>query len=244
MKNILTEHLSELIINLVNCPYESSYLLWREEVLTFLAIAINDESRFIFDRESASQYDGEDWQKIRSRAIGALRGIIVNSSNQVQNSNNETEQKKVELSTKEVFIVHGHDAELKETSARYVEKLGLHPIILHEKPNSGSTIIEKFEQHADVPFAIILLTPDDVGGEKDNELKPRARQNVIFEFGYFIGKLGRNRVCALHKGDVELPSDYDGVLYIKVDSEGAWKQKLAQEMVEAKLTIDLKGILQ
>ena len=101
--------------------------------------------------------------------------------------------------------------------ARFLEKLGLQPIILHEQPNSGRTIIEKFETYSsDISFAIVLLTPDDIGGinENDQEQQPRARQNVIMELGYFMGRLGRTRVCALHKGGVELPSDYQGVVYI------------------------------
>jgi predicted nucleotide-binding protein len=102
---------------------------------------------------------------------------------------------------KRVFIVHGHASEAKESLARFLERVGLEPIILHEQPNSGRTIIEKFEVYADVGFAVVLLTPDDVGAPKDapTELKPRARQNVIAELGYFYGKLSRHRVCALYK---------------------------------------------
>lgn len=120
-------------------------------------------------------------------------------------------------------------------------------MILHEQPNQGRTIIEKFEvSSSDVAFAVVLLTPDDVGGIKEDppNLQLRARQNVILELGYFLGRLGRTRVCALHRGGVELPSDYQGVLYIEFDSAGAWRAKLAQEFVEAKLTINLQGLIQ
>jgi predicted nucleotide-binding protein len=91
----------------------------------------------------------------------------------------------------------------------------------------------------------VLLTPDDIGSaaNKPSDLKARARQNVIMELGYFMGRLGRFRVCALHKGSVELPSDYQGVLYIELDPAGAWKAKLAQEFVQAKLPIELSGLL-
>ena len=101
-------------------------------------------------------------------------------------------------SPNKIFVIHGHDESARETVARFLEKLALEPIILHEQPNKGRTIIEKFEDYADVGFAVVLLTPDDVGAIKDREadLRPRARQNVVFEFGYFIGKLGRERVCA------------------------------------------------
>jgi len=140
----------------------------------------------------------------------------------------------------DIFIVHGRDAEAKETVARYVEKLGLNAIILHEIPNIGRTIIEKFEDHSNVGFAVVLLTPDDLGIAKDKreELKPRARQNVIFELGYFIGKLGRRRVCVLHKENVEIPSDYEGILYVEMDKGGGWKQKLVREMIEVGIKID------
>ncbi len=147
--------------------------------------------------------------------------------------------------TNEIFIVHGRDNETKETIARFLERLDIKPVILHEQPNQGRTIIEKFEQHAQVGFAVALLTPDDVGAfqEDAGNLKPRARQNVVFEFGYFIGRLGRNRVCALTKGDVEIPSDYDGVVYIPLDDAGGWKIKLVKELQGAGIDVDANRAL-
>ena len=108
--------------------------------------------------------------------------------------------------------------------------MALRPVVLHEQPNEGRTIIEKFEDFAHVGFAVVLLTPDDTGRLQDDagEYRPRARQNVIFEFGYFIGKLGRERVCALVQGDLERPSDYDGVLYIQLDDSEGWKMRLVR----------------
>jgi len=148
--------------------------------------------------------------------------------------------------TREVFVVHGHDGEAKESVARFLEKLGLDVIILHEQPNQGRTIIEKFEiSSKNVAFAVVLLTPDDLGYgvDKPEKLEPRARQNVILELGYFLGRLGRTRVCALYKGGVELPSDFQGVVYIELDPAGAWRTKLAQELLGAKITIKLEGLL-
>lgn len=144
----------------------------------------------------------------------------------------------------DIFIVHGHDEAAKESVARFVEKLGIEAIILHEQPNAGRTIIEKFEDHSNVGFAIVLLTPDDIGAPKDrtNETKPRARQNVILELGYFMGKLGRGRVCALYKEGVEIPSDYQGVLYIPMDSAGAWRMALAKEIKNAGIDVDLNKL--
>ena len=145
-----------------------------------------------------------------------------------------------------VFIIHGRDDGRKETVARFISQLGLNPIILHEQPNQGQTIIEKFERHAEVAFAIALLTPDDTGGLAGEEQshKPRARQNVIFEFGYFMGKLGRHRVCALKEENVEIPSDYDGVLYISLDAFGAWKMELAKELKNVGFEVDMNRVLE
>ncbi|HEX3697630.1 MAG TPA: nucleotide-binding protein [Polyangia bacterium] len=122
--------------------------------------------------------------------------------------------------TRRVFVVHGHDEEAKLATARFLEKLQLDPVVLSEQPNEGRTIIEKFEHHADVSYAIVLLTPDDVGApeEAPDVLRPRARQNVMLELGYFIGRLGRSRDCALYKDGVELPSDLHGVLYVQMDA--------------------------
>lgn len=126
-------------------------------------------------------------------------------------------------SSREVFIVHGRDDAAKESVARCLERLALKATVLHEQPNKGRTIIEKFVDHSDVGFAVVLLTPDDVGAVANAQanLKPRARQNVILELGFFLGKLGRERVCTLYKEDLELPSDYDGVVYVRMDDAAA-----------------------
>ncbi len=146
--------------------------------------------------------------------------------------------------TKRVFIVHGRNERLQEKVARFVEKLGLEAVILHEQPNKGRTIIEKFIGHADVAYAVVLLTADDMGSlNGSTDLKPRARQNVIFELGYFFGRVGRDKVCALYEEGVEILSDYSGVLYVTLDANDAWKFKLAKEMKEAGLPIDLNRFI-
>lgn len=147
----------------------------------------------------------------------------------------------VNLSTSRVFIVHGHDEAARETTARFLERLGLEPVILHEQASGGRTIIEKLEHYSDVGYAVILLTPDDEGRKKslDEPYRDRARQNVILELGYFTGKLGRNRVCALHRGSVEIPTDYLGVLYVPLDEGGGWQLRLAKELKAAGFDIDM-----
>lgn len=150
------------------------------------------------------------------------------------------------ISTDQVFVVHGRDDGTREMVARFLEGLRLDPIILQEQPNEGRTIIEKFEDYADtVGFAVAICTPDDVGAlaAQPDKLKPRMRQNVVLELGYFAGKLGRNRVCALVKGKIEKPSDYDGVIYIDIDDGVGWKLELARELNAAGLTIDMNGLL-
>jgi hypothetical protein len=146
---------------------------------------------------------------------------------------------------KRVFVVHGHDHGLLNTVARFLEHLDLEPVILHEQASEGATIIEMLERHGRVDYAIVLLTPDDVGsavGSQDN-LEPRARQNVILELGFFLGVAGRSRVCALYVDGVELPSDYSGVLYVPVDKAGAWKTGLATELKAAGLPVDISGLV-
>lgn len=143
-----------------------------------------------------------------------------------------------------VFIVHGHDGEARESVARFLSNLGLNPIILHEQANQGRTVIEKVEAQSDVGFAVVLLTPDDLGKAKDaGELEPRARQNVLLELGYFIGKLGRAHVCTLKKGNVEIPSDFAGVVWQAMDMGGGWKQALGRELEAAGYEIDWNKVM-
>ncbi|HKO18402.1 MAG TPA: nucleotide-binding protein [Acidobacteriaceae bacterium] len=143
-----------------------------------------------------------------------------------------------------VFLVHGQDDAAREATARLLERLQLNAIILHEQASGGRTIIEKLEHYADVDFALVLLTPDDVGAAKADaaNLRPRARQNVVLELGLFIGCLGRAHVCALHKGDIELPSDFVSVVYVPMDDGGAWKYRVGKELIAAGFAVDLNRI--
>ena len=144
-----------------------------------------------------------------------------------------------------VLIVHGRNEEAKEKVARFLMKLQLEPVLLDEQAARGRTLIEKFETQWPVAFVVVLLTGDDVGGpaSEPRKLRPRARQNVIFELGFSIAKLNRERVCALYEEGVELPSDFHGVEYKPLDAAGAWKAKLARELHEAGLRFDPLRIL-
>ena len=143
---------------------------------------------------------------------------------------------------RKAFIVHGHEDGPREAVARFLERVGFEAVILHEQANQGRTIIEKIEAHGEVGFAVVLLTPDDVGGVKNGEMRPRARQNVILELGYFVARLGRSRVCALKVGDIEIPSDFYGVVYVPFDQNNGWKMALCKELKAAGFEIDLNRI--
>jgi predicted nucleotide-binding protein len=144
-----------------------------------------------------------------------------------------------------VFIVHGHDEARKHELFRVLHDItGTKPIILHEQPSGGRSILEKLEAYAgSAGFAVALLTADDLGRTQgvDDEA-PRARQNVVFEAGYFAGRLGRARVVLLHEAGVELPGDLDGIVYVPLDPAGAWKMKLAHEMASEGLAVDWSGL--
>jgi predicted nucleotide-binding protein len=135
---------------------------------------------------------------------------------------------------RKVFIVHGRDNEAKQEVSRFIENLGLDAIILHEQASSGMTIIEKIEKYSnDADFALVLYTACDLGrGVHESKIpaKNRARQNVVFEHGYLMAKLGRKNVCSLVKGDIETPNDISGVVYVELDSHGAWKIEVEKEL--------------
>lgn len=149
------------------------------------------------------------------------------------------------LNTRRVFVVHGRDEAAKDAVARFLSRLDLNPIILHEQPNQGRTIIEKFEAHSAVDYAVVIFTPDDVGHptNEPEKARPRARQNVVLELGFFLGSLGRQRICVLYKGDVEIPTDYNGVLYVPMDDNGAWRLSIAREMKNAGVAVDLNKVM-
>lgn len=151
----------------------------------------------------------------------------------LQNTHLDT-QKVVARKKRKVFIVHGRDNEAKQEVSRFIEKLGLEAIILHEQASAGMTIIEKIEYYSnDADFALVLYTACDHGrGVHESKVPPknRARQNVVFEHGYLMAKLGRENVCSLVKGDIETPNDISGVVYVSLDSLGAWKSEVTKEL--------------
>ena len=245
---------SEEIPNLKNLRHDSpEFEKWRRNTRVAITNTFGDKSSHIADFKNinfyalfASEYPSDQTAYLAGlESVASVLESMIEEIKEYWDDENQTPapsaiHKNKQINMDEVFVIHGRDDGAKQTVARFLETLGLEPVILHEQANLGRTIIEKFEEHAQVEFAVALLMPDDVGSLKGEETKlnPRARQNVIFEFGYFIGKLGRKRVCALVKGDVEKPSDYDGVLYIPWDDSGGWKMRLIEELKTAGFNID------
>lgn len=192
----------------------------------------------IFPVSPTERYMEDHRAKSLEKKIFAIDGLIELLRTEI----NARTEKPTKGKADTVFLVHGHEIGVKETVARYLERLNLKVVILHEQPNEGRTIIEKFVDYSDVGFAVVLLTADDQGGKINLPIEkqtPRARQNVILELGYFLGKLGRKRVCALYQEGVEIPSDYQGVLFLVLDDMGAWKLQLARELKAVGMQIDL-----
>ncbi|MGA2411558.1 MAG: nucleotide-binding protein, partial [Candidatus Binataceae bacterium] len=182
-----------------------------------------------------------------SRSAAILQGIINGFEEDLEFANPEPKgesEEPVRARSRRVFVVYGHDDGPRETVARFLERIGFEPIILHGQANRGRTVIEKVEAHSDVGFAVVLLTPDDEGCLKGKTPQPRPRQNVLLELGYFVGRLGRANVCALKVGDMELPSDLGGVVWENFDGTAAgWKLALARELKAVGFKIDANKVL-
>ncbi|MCG8918591.1 nucleotide-binding protein [Actinokineospora sp. PR83] len=145
----------------------------------------------------------------------------------------------------DIFLVHGHDDAKKHQVARFLRSLTKRePIVLHEQSSAGNTLIEKFEKYASsVAYAVVLATKDDLGKAKDEDvLKPRARQNVVFELGFFFGALGRAKVALVYEDGVENPGDVSGIAYVPLDESGAWKMYLAREIEQSGVGVEWSAV--
>jgi predicted nucleotide-binding protein len=192
----------------------------------------------IIAKKEAIKYKLESLNKLVEKA-DLLKSSVTPQIKSAISSNTSSD-----LDTTSIFIVHGHDATAENKVARFIEKLGFNPIILHEQASGGNTIMEKIELYANVGFGIVLYTPCDKGcknGEEHN-LQNRARQNVVFEHGYLIGRIGRSKVCALVKGDIEKPNDISGVVYVIMDEADGWHFTIAKELKKAGYEVDLNKL--
>jgi predicted nucleotide-binding protein len=174
------------------------------------------------------------------QAISGLQEDIADKEGRTRTEADTPPTTAPDAASRKVFLVHGHDDAAKNEVALFLRAIELDPIILHLRPNGGRHLLTKFTEESEgAGFAVVLMTPDDQGGPTDAiAQRPRSRQNVVFELGFFIGKLGPAKVAALLKGDVEKPSDFDGIAYIPFDSGGGWKQALARELHHAKVPLD------
>lgn len=228
----------------------SADLLWPDDLkqalgLTYLLICkFGEDPEYLFNFGHTFYYGGS---KINTNIQNVVRQLIIPFARDYTDyaMNLLTNQKPMLQSviSNKIFIVHGHDGEARETVARFLEKMGLQAIILNEQANQGNSVIEKVEANGDVGFAVVLLTPDDMGCSKGGEPKPRARQNVLLELGYFIGRLGRPKVCALKRGNLEIPSDFAGVVWEDMDGGSNWKLALARELRVAGYDVDMNKLL-
>ena len=235
-----------------------AFKVWKRSVRTALVKLFGQDSPTVRDFDKVSYFpvviaSGTSDSVYRRAFASGMRSAIAIIDASIQEvedygleslSTDSRTLSGVPLTTNGVFIVHGRDNGAKETVARFLEKLELNPIILHEQPDVGQTIVEKFERNADVGFAVVILTPDDVGAlaSASEDLQPRARQNVVFELGYFVGKIGRSRVCAMVRGKVEIPTDYLGIVYIQLEGD-EWKLRLVKELKEAGFDVDANKAL-
>jgi hypothetical protein len=235
-------------------PLQSNeYSSWELLTRNFLAKAFGTNSPNVSTVTDVGKYgafpmgaDESWWEDHRAESLATqvrkLEGLVELLETELQLQGGITPRASAGVLGHRIFLVHGHDEAVLHEVARFLERLKQDVIILREQANQGRTIVEKFETYADVGFAVVLLTPDDRGGPIEQPFDsqmPRARQNVILELGYFLGRLGRNRVCALYRDGVEIPSDYSGVLYVKLDDGGGWRLALAKELKAAELPVDM-----
>jgi len=222
---------------------EAMYHGWRTQVLNYLKSKLSEGNHYYTGFKSSVRA-GANYPSNVNKGIIILKNMIEDINNEILNITETSSIKEVvaKVKSNEIFIVHGHDNLALTQVARYLERLNFKPIILHEQSNSGRTIIEKIENYTNVGFAVVLYTQCDVGGKDRDNLQPRARQNVVFEHGYLIGKIGRNNVCALIKGTVEAPGDISGVVYTPMDDNEGWHFRLAKELKASGYTIDINQL--
>lgn len=255
---LLRKHLEDGEVLLASGGISSDdHSTWVMLAHNYLEKAFGQNSPNVTTVTSAGRYGsfpinaGEEWWE-RHRAdtlqsqIKKIKGLIELLTTEVALQHDHVVAAPSEKHGHKIFLVHGHDELALHETARFLEKLRQEVVLLREQPNQGRTIVEKFEEYAEVGFAIVLLTSDDRGGTKGSDpsnYHDRARQNVIFELGYFNGRIGRGRVCALYQPGVEIPSDYAGVLYVELDERGAWRLQVAKELRAAGLIVDMNDAL-
>ena len=215
------------------------YHKWYDSAIELFSIYFQSDDKS-FDMFISVDNSGNGFMLHKNFAY--LRGTYIVLSNRIKRNITDMNGKKLHNKNK-VFLIHGHNEAVREKVARVVEKLGLYAIILNEQPNKGETIIEKFEKNSsEAGFAIVLLTTDDEGKAKtEKEYRFRARQNVIFEMGYFMGRLSRSHVFILLEEGVEKPSDIGGIGYTPI--KDGWEKYLVKELRVCGYDVDANNLL-
>lgn len=255
-KKVFLDKIGKIILEILSlkgqAAFSSDFQLWRDKVETFLCHAFGDKMAQVADFTSISYFppiyaDGMETDGFFYSGLDRAETVLKNIRDEVEeyfpndavaiDAENPTY-------TQKVFIVHGHDEALKIKVESALYKLGFDPIVLRNQPNRFRTILEKFEDYADVGFAVVLLTSDDVGYDKTKPgtEKGRARQNVVLELGYFLGKLGRNRLMAISDPGVELPGDISGVVYTDPKNDAQWQVELVRELKAAGYDVDFNKL--
>ncbi|MDX6450666.1 MAG: hypothetical protein QOH16_715 [Gaiellaceae bacterium] len=218
---------------------------WTDRVAAYLRESWDSSVEQAFINRGRDPDRQIQWRTYRDRyavaleqRIDWLRGMVLEPSTSLRDGPS-SRVREMDEAAPPIFLVHGHDSARKDQVARFVERVtNREVIVLHEQPSRGLTIIEKFEAHGRAAgYAIALLTRDDLGrdGSGGPDLRSRARQNVVFELGFFVGVLGRSRVVVLIDPDVEKPSDISGLIYVTLADE--WRSLLAREMAAAGLPV-------
>ncbi|SEW31420.1 TIR domain-containing protein [[Clostridium] fimetarium] len=246
----LCDEIDDLIESCVT--YDTpEFVAWKTQVTRYLSkqFGVKSPEMTIFDKR---HFHPGSWTNDNQLIVACERDLKTTKlefttylEEMVTEDNNYTENKsnvKTKKVLNEVFIVHGHNGELKEAIARLIEKQNIVAIILNEQANQGKTIIEKFEAHSNVGAAIAIFTADDIGkANSETDYNSRARQNVAFEAGYFMGKLNRNRVVIIAEKGLELPSDLQGVVYTDKDN---WRVEVLKELKAIGFSIDFNKIFE
>jgi predicted nucleotide-binding protein len=227
--------------------------LWKDKTSVVLRRVLGDsnplyESFMTVKYHSSVLHSGmtnEDYRRYRVAGVKRAISILDAARLEVELSGGVPEAKGTPSVGSDIFIVHGRDDARKHEVARFLRALtAREPIILHEQANAGATLIEKFEKYASsTAYAVVIASADDFGGlAGSDEAKPRARQNVVFELGFFFGTLGRAKVALLYEDGIERPSDVDGIVYLPIDPTGSWKMLLAREIEAAGVGVDWKAL--
>ena len=224
-------------------PFDSPSARWQRDARVNIEAIFGKESNHLAEIKDCSEDDelGEldEFGDFIDPCVSLLDSMIKEVSDLWSDDDGHVlSPESIQRDSRRVFLAHGHDCEVKQTVARFLEGEGLDVVILDERAGQGRTIIEKFEEHSSVGYAVVLMTPDDVARSRKGGMPSlRARQNVLFELGFFVAKLQRGRVCVIAKGGVEIPSNYWGVEYIPWDDSEGWKYKLLRELKAAKLAV-------